>query len=224
MKINTYIDHTLLRPDASEADIANLCAEAISYQFSAVCVNSCYVSLAARLLSGTNISIASVIGFPLGAMSTASKAFEAEDACINGASEIDMVLNIGKLKDGDEAYVEADVRAVVKAAEKYGGSVKVILETCLLNDDEIIRACQLAEAAGAHFVKTSTGFSTGGAEARHVALMRSCVGNRLGVKASGGIRNLETVKTMIKAGANRIGASAGVTIMKEAAEQENTDF
>lgn len=216
MKINAYIDHTLLKPEAAESQIRQLCSEAIEHRFCAVCVNSCHAALAARLLAGTDVSVACVSGFPLGAMSTAAKAFEAEDACRNGAREIDMVINVGKLKDGDEPYVEADIRAVVDAAAKYGAAVKVILETCLLTDEEIRRACRLSEAAGARFVKTSTGFAAGGATAEHVALMRSCVGDRLGVKASGGIRDLKTALAMIEAGADRIGASAGVQIMAEA--------
>ncbi len=221
MKINTYIDHTLLKPQATEAQIRQLCSEAVTYRFCAVCVNSCHAALAARLLDGTGVTLACVAGFPLGAMSTAAKAFEAEDACQNGAGEIDMVINVGKLKEGDDLFVEADIRAVVDAAARYGAHVKVILETCLLTDEEIRRACRLSESAGAHFVKTSTGFSSGGATAEHVALMRSCVGDRLGVKASGGIRDLKTAMAMIEAGADRIGASAGVQIMKEAAGSED---
>lgn len=220
MKINTYIDHTLLKPEATESQIRQLCSEAIEHSFRAVCVNSCHSALAAQLLVGTDVTVACVAGFPLGAMSTAAKAFEAEDACRKGAGEIDMVINIGKLKDGDDAYVEADIRAVADAAAGYGAAVKVILETCLLTDEEIRRACRLSEAAGARFVKTSTGFSSGGAAAEDVALMRSCVGDRLGVKASGGIRDLKTAMAMIKAGADRIGASAGVKIMEEAEHME----
>ena len=219
MKINAYIDHTLLKADASEAQIRQLCSEAMEYHFCAVCVNSCHAALAARLLEGSGVTLACVAGFPLGAMSTAAKAFEAEDACRNGAREIDMVINVGKLKDGDDPFVEADIRAVAEAAARYGADVKVILETCLLTDEEIRRACRLSEAAGARFVKTSTGFSSGGATTEHVALMRSCVGDRLGVKASGGIRDLKTVMAMIEAGAARIGASAGVQIADEAARQ-----
>lgn len=216
MRINTYIDHTLLKPDASEAQIRQLCEEAVRYSFRAVCVNSCHAPLAARLLAGTGVTLACVAGFPLGAMSSAAKAFEAEDACRNGAGEIDMVINVGKLKDGDDAFVEADIRAVAAAAARYDAIVKVILETCLLSDEEIIKGCRLAEAAGARFVKTSTGFSSGGATVHHVALMRACVGSRLGVKASGGIRDLKTALAMIDAGASRIGASAGVQIVKDA--------
>lgn len=219
MKINAYIDHTLLKPEATEDQIRRLCQEAVQYHFCAVCVNSCYAPLASQLLAGTDVALACVVGFPLGAMSTRSKAFEAEDACLNSASEIDMVINVGRLKDGDDAYVEADIRAVAEAAAGFGAAVKVILETCLLTDEEITRACRLAEAAGARFVKTSTGFSTGGASTAHVALMRACVGDRLGVKASGGIRDLETAMAMIEAGASRIGASAGVQIVKEAEEK-----
>lgn len=220
MKINRYIDHTLLKPETSPDQILQLCREAVQWDFYAVCVNSCYASLAKEALQGKDVAVACVVGFPLGACTSASKVFETREACMAGASEIDMVINIGLLKAGREQTVYDDIRAVVCAAGEYGAKVKVILETCLLTDDEIVRACALAEKAGAHFVKTSTGFSTGGATVRHVELMRSCVGDRLGVKASGGIRDLETALAMIKAGADRIGASAGVSIMNQQKRQE----
>ena len=214
--LNKYFDHTLLKTDAAAAEIEQLCREAVYYDFYAVCVNSSYVPLAARCLAGTDIKVATVAGFPLGACETSVKAFEAESAAKNGASEIDMVIHIGRLKDGDTQYVKKDIEAVVSAAAKYDASVKVILETCMLTDDEIITACRLSEEAGAAFVKTSTGFAGGGAEVRHIELMKRTIGNRLSVKASGGIRTLRDVLAMIDAGADRIGASAGVSIMKEA--------
>lgn len=214
--LNKYFDHTLLKPEATPADIEKLCAEAREYDFFSVCVNSCYVALASKLLSGTDVKIAAVVGFPLGACTAATKAFETEEACRAGASEIDMVLNVGMLRSGEYSYVESDIRAVVDAAKKYDAIVKVILETCLLTDEEVVKACTLSKSAGAHFVKTSTGFSTGGATVHHVALMKDTVGDSMEVKASGGIRDYETSRAMIEAGADRIGASATVAIMKEA--------
>lgn len=214
--LNKYFDHTLLKPEAQPSHIEKLCSEAKEYDFYSVCVNSCYVAQAAKELAGTDVKIAAVVGFPLGACTTSAKAFETEEACKAGASEVDMVLNIGMLKAGEDAFVETDIRAVVDAASKYDAIVKVILETCLLTDEEVVKACNLSKSAGAHFVKTSTGFSTGGATVHHVKLMKATVGDALEVKASGGIRNYETVKAMIEAGADRIGASATVAIMKEA--------
>lgn len=214
--LNKYFDHTLLKAEARPADIEKLCAEAREYDFFSVCVNSCYVAKAAELLKDTDVKIAAVVGFPLGACTTATKAFETEAACKAGASEVDMVLNVGMLKAGENSYVEDDIRAVVDAAGKYGAIVKVILETCLLTDEEVVKACNLSKSAGARFVKTSTGFSTGGATVHHVALMRKTVGDSMEVKASGGIRDYETARAMIDAGADRIGASATVAIMKEA--------
>ncbi len=219
-QLNKYFDHTLLKPDATSDQILKLCREAKKYDFYSVCVNASYVPMAARELEGTDIKVAAVVGFPLGACTSAVKAFEAEEACRNGASEVDMVLHIGRLKDGDFTYVEEDIRQVISAAAKYGAAVKVILETCLLTSDEITDACRLAMAVGAAFVKTSTGFSTGGASAADVALMRKTVGDTLKVKASGGIRTLADVLTMIDAGADRIGASASVQIMEEAEKQD----
>lgn len=214
--LNKYFDHTLLKAEARPADIEKLCAEAREYDFFSVCVNSCYVAKAAELLKDTDVKIAAVVGFPLGACTAATKAFETEEACKAGASEVDMVLNVGMLKAGENSYVEEDIRAVVDAAGKYGAIVKVILETCLLTDEEVVKACNLSKSAGARFVKTSTGFSTGGATVHHVALMRKTVGDSMEVKASGGIRDYETARAMIDAGADRIGASATVAIMKEA--------
>jgi deoxyribose-phosphate aldolase len=212
--LNRYIDHTLLKAEATEADIRKLCKEAIEYDFYAVCVNSCYVSLASKELADSGVKVASVVGFPLGAAHTAAKVCETEIAVSEGADEIDMVLNIGALKEGRYNFMEEDMRAVVQAAAKRSAIVKVILETCLLTDDEVIKACQLAQNAGAAFVKTSTGFSTGGATAHHVKLMKDTVGDALQVKASGGIRDKSKALEMIEAGADRIGASASVAICK----------
>ena len=212
--LNKYFDHTILKSDATSSQVANLCKEAAEYDFYSVCVNSCYVKECRDYLADSDVKIAAVVGFPLGACTTATKAFETEEACKDGASEIDMVINIGALKDGRLEYVLQDIKAVTDAAHKYGAIVKVIIETCLLTDDEKITACKLSEEAGAEFVKTSTGFSTGGATAEDVALMKSVVGDRLQVKASGGIRDYETTMRMIEAGADRIGASASVNIMK----------
>ena len=210
--IASYIDHTMLAPQATVSQIRKLCEEAVKYHFASVCVNSCHVALCAELLKGTGVNVCTVVGFPLGAMSTKAKAFEAECAVADGAVEIDMVINVGALKDENWTFVEDDIRAVKKACG--GKLLKVILETCLLTDDEIVRACQLSEAAGADYVKTSTGFSKGGATAEAVALMRKTVGDRLGVKASGGIRDRESALKMIEAGASRLGCSAGVKIME----------
>lgn len=206
------IDHTLLKPDATREDVCRICAEAKTYGFASVCVNSCYASLVRGELRGSDVRTCCVAGFPLGAMSTAAKAFEAEQACADGAQEIDMVLNVGALKAGDDEYVLRDISAVVAAAR--GAIVKVILETCLLRDDEIVRACRLAVQAGASFVKTSTGFGSGGATVHDVALMRQTVGQDIGVKASGGIRTRADAVKMIEAGANRIGTSAGTAICR----------
>lgn len=210
--IASYIDHTMLAPQATVFQIRKLCEEAVKYHFASVCVNSCHVALCAELLKGTGVNVCTVVGFPLGAMSTKAKAFEAECAVADGAVEIDMVINVGALKDENWTFVEDDIRAVKKACG--GKLLKVILETCLLTDDEIVRACQLSEAAGADYVKTSTGFSKGGATAEAVSLMRKTVGDRLGVKASGGIRDRESALKMIEAGASRLGCSAGVKIME----------
>lgn len=213
--LNKYFDHTALAAAATTEDIKKLCKEAKEYDFYSVCVNGCYVPLAAEELKGTGVKVAAVIGFPLGAMSTESKTFETADCCEKGASEIDMVINVGSLKDGRFEYVEEDIASVVAAADEYDAIVKVIIETCLLTDEEVVKACELSVAAGAEFVKTSTGFSTGGATVHHIELMRRTVGNLAKIKASGGIRDYETCMSMINAGADRIGASASVKIMEE---------
>lgn len=207
------IDHTLLRADATQSEMAKLTEEAKQYQFASVCVNPGWVAYAAEQLQGTGVDICTVIGFPLGASTTETKAFETKDALAKGATEVDMVINISALKDGKDDYVEQDIRAVVEAAAGKA-LVKVIIETCLLTDDEKVRACQAAVRAGADFVKTSTGFSTGGATPEDIALMRRTVGPDVGVKASGGVRSLEDMQKMIEAGATRIGASSGVKIMQ----------
>lgn len=211
--IANLIDHTLLKPDANENEIMNLVEEAKQYHFASVCINPYWVPLAAKNLQGSDVKVCTVIGFPLGSTTTAVKVFEAEDAIQKGAHEIDMVINIGLLKLGKDSEVEADIKAVADAA--HGKALlKVIIETCLLTEDEKIRACQLAVNAGADFVKTSTGFSTGGATVEDVALMRKVVGDKCGVKASGGVRNKNDLEKMVAAGANRIGASSGVKIMQ----------
>jgi deoxyribose-phosphate aldolase len=212
--LNEYIDHTLLKAQALEEENKSLCSEAKEHGFYAVCVNSCHVQLAVRELSGSSIKVAAVVGFPLGASHSGAKACETEIAVSDGASEIDMVLNIGALIEGRFQYVESDIKAVVEAAKKGGAIVKVILETCLLTDEEVNKACEISESAGAAFVKTSTGFSTGGATAHHVRLMKDTVGDRLMVKASGGIRDKAKALEMIEAGADRIGASASIEICK----------
>lgn len=213
MNLAGMIDHTLLRADATQAEIMKLTEEAKKYTFASVCVNPTWVAYAAEQLSGTEVKVCTVIGFPLGAATSAVKAWEAKDAIANGATEVDMVINIGALKDGNAELVEKDIRAVVEAAAGKA-LVKVIIETCLLSDEEKVLACKLAVKAGADFVKTSTGFSTGGATPEDVALMRKTVGEHTGVKASGGVRSLEDMKRMIEAGATRIGASSGVKIME----------
>lgn len=214
MSIAKYIDHTLLKADARKEDIEKLCSEAFHNGFASVCVNSCWVPLASELLAGTDVKVCTVVGFPLGAASANAKAAEAADAVKNGADEIDMVINIGMLKSGMMEAVEDDIREVRNAAK--GKVLKVIIETCLLSDDEKRAACRAAADAGADFVKTSTGFSTGGATVHDVALMKDAVSAcGLKVKASGGIRNYKDAKAMIDAGADRIGASAGIAIVKE---------
>jgi len=206
------IDHTLLKAEATKEQIEKLCAEAKQFNFASVCVNPTWVKRSSELLQGTDVLVCTVIGFPLGANTPAVKAFEAKDAIANGAKEVDMVINIGALKDKNYELVQADIAAVVEAA-KDSALVKVIIESCLLTDEEKVKACELAVAAGADYVKTSTGFSTGGATAEDIALMRKTVGPDLGVKASGGVRSLEDMKKMVEAGATRIGASSGVAIM-----------
>ncbi|MBU0904393.1 MAG: deoxyribose-phosphate aldolase [Planococcaceae bacterium] len=211
--IASMIDHTLLKQDATKQQIEKLCAEAKEYVFASVCVNPTWVKTSAELLTGTPVKVCTVIGFPLGASTPETKAFETKDAIQNGAGEIDMVLNVGALKSEDLALVKRDIEAVVEAA-KGKAIVKVILETCLLTKEEIKVASQLSKDAGADFVKTSTGFSTGGATVEDVKLMREVVGPDLGVKASGAVRSLEDVEKMIEAGATRIGASSGVQIVQ----------
>jgi deoxyribose-phosphate aldolase len=210
-----YIDHTLLKPEANRTALDRLCEEAIIHGFKATCVNSGWVAYVAERLKGTNIAVCSVIGFPLGAMCFAAKAFEARQAVEDGAQELDMVLNIGALKSGDFKAVEQDIQAVRREANN-PVVLKVIIETCLLTHTEKAKACEIAQFAGADFVKTSTGFSTGGATIEDVILMRKAVGPRMGVKASGGIQDFETAAAMIAAGATRIGAGAGVAIVSAA--------
>jgi len=211
MKIEKYLDHTILNPDAVEEDVKKVCEEAKDHGFASVCVNPCRVELVERELEGTDIRTCSVVGFPLGANDSETKAFEAKRAVEEGADEIDMVLNIGKLKGGDHPYVEEDIRAVVEAVDE-DTKVKVIIETCLLTDEEKTRACELAEEAGADLVKTSTGFAEEGAKLEDVRSMRKTVGDRMGVKAAGGIGSYEKAVEMIEAGASRIGASSSVEI------------
>ncbi len=211
--LSKMIDHTILKADATRQQVIKVCQEALEYGFASVCVNTCQVKLVATQLKGSDVKTCVTVGFPLGAMSTAAKAFEAKDAVLNGAQEVDMVINVGALKDKDYDFVENDIRAVVDAVNKKA-VVKVIIETCLLTDEEKVIACKLAQKAGADFVKTSTGFSTGGATAEDIALMRKTVGNSMKVKASGGIRDYETAIKMVDAGADRIGASSSVKIVQ----------
>jgi deoxyribose-phosphate aldolase len=210
------IDHTLLKPEATAADIDTLCGEAIQHRFASVCVNGSWVRRCAEILSGSGVATCCVVGFPLGAMATEVKVYEARRAIEDGACEIDMVMNVGALKSGDREFVRRDIAAVAETCHRLGARLKVILETALLNDAEKVAACEAAKAAGADFVKTSTGFSKGGATAADVALMRSVVGPAMGVKASGGIRDQKDAQTMIAAGATRIGASASVAIVSGA--------
>lgn len=222
-ELAAMIDHTLLKAGATEQEIIQLCAEAAQYQFATVCVNPCWVKLAAEQLKDADrVGVTTVIGFPLGASSSAIKALETKQAIHDGATEIDMVLNIGYLKSRFLSAVKSDIEAVVAAAANRA-IVKVILETCLLTDEEIVEACKLAVEAGAHYVKTSTGFSSGGATAEHIQLMRRTVGEHIGVKASGGIRDYATAIAMVEAGVSRIGASAGIAIVDKA-EAAATDY
>ena len=207
------IDHTLLKPEATKDEITKLCSEAKKFAFASVCINPSYVPLSAKLLRDTTVRVCTVIGFPLGATSTPAKAFEAEHALRDGAREIDMVMNVGMLKSGDYDYVENDIFAVVTTGRRYGALTKVILETALLTDEEKVKACLLAKRAGADFVKTSTGFSKGGATVVDIALLRRVVGSAMGVKASGGVRTREDALAMVASGADRIGASASVKIV-----------
>ncbi|MCU1290194.1 MAG: Deoxyribose-phosphate aldolase [Acidobacteria bacterium] len=212
----SLIDHTLLKPEASESDIKKLCSEAVQFGFASVCVNPSWVKKAAEFLRGSNVPVCTVIGFPLGATLPDVKAYEARRAIFNGAREVDMVINIGALKSGDDCTVEDDIRAVREAAHENGVLLKVIIETALLTDEEKVRACLASKNAGADFVKTSTGFAKGGATTDDVNLMRRTVGSALGVKASGGVKGIEDARAMFEAGATRIGASVGVKIAQEA--------
>jgi len=211
-----YIDHTLLKPTATTDQIIQLCQEAYDYNFASVCINPMYVRLAAQLLYETPVKVCTVVGFPLGATTPEAKSFEAQQALHDGATEIDMVINIGGLKSGDEGLVERDIAMVTRTAHKHGAICKVIIETSMLTDEEKMQACMLAKKAGADYVKTSTGFGGGGATVHDVALMRQVVGNEMGVKASGGIKGATDARDMIAAGASRLGASAGIKIIKEA--------
>lgn len=213
MQINRMIDHTLLKPEATREQIKKICDEALEYNFKSVCVNPYWVNFASEILKGSEVYVCTVIGFPLGANTSLLKSFETEEAVKNGASEIDMVLNVGLLKSKEYDLVEEDIKAVVKSTK--GKLVKVILETCLLSDEEIIKACELSMEAGVDFVKTSTGFNSEGATTHAVKIMRETVGDKLGVKASGGIRDLKKSMDMIDNGASRLGVSAGIDIIKE---------
>ena len=214
------IDHTLLKPDATRRDVEVLCEEAARYEFATVCINPSWVASAARLLRGTRVKVCSVVGFPLGATTSDTKHFETRRAIFDGACEIDMVINVGALKSGDLRYVERDIEAVTVPCREASAVSKVIIEAALLTDDEKVAACTIAKAAGADFVKTSTGFGPGGATAHDVALMRRVVGEEMGVKAAGGVKDLEALKEMVAAGATRIGASAGVRIVQQSQGQQ----
>ncbi len=220
MNLAKYIDHTILKPDATRKMVVDICEEAKEYGFASVCVNQYYTELVKEELEGSDVMVCTVVGFPLGAVTKEVKAFETGLAVKAGADEIDMVINIGALKDKDNTVVFEDIKAVVQAAG--GKTVKVIIETCLLTDEEKVRACELSLKAGAHFVKTSTGFSTGGATVEDVALMKKTVGDNALVKASGGVRDYDGAMAVIKAGANRIGASSGVKIVNH--EVADTDY
>ncbi len=214
MNIAKYIDHTILKPEATVEDVKRLCREAKEYNFASVCVNGCYAKLVSTELAGSEVKTCVVVGFPLGAMTKEAKAFETSQAIENSASEIDMVINVGALKSKDYKFVKEDIEAVVNAA-KGKALVKVIIETCLLTDEEKVKACEIAKEAKADFVKTSTGFSTGGATKEDIALMRKTVGPDLGVKASGGVRDFKAAMNMINVGASRIGSSNSIAIVNE---------
>lgn len=220
--VSGMIDHTLLKPDAKRSDIEKLCREAVDFHFATVCVNPTWVATAAALLRGSGVGVCSVVGFPLGATPADVKNYETRRAIFDGATEIDMVINIGALKSGDLRTVERDIESVVEPCRQCGAVSKVIIEAVLLSDEEKITACTLAKAAGADFVKTSTGFASGGATAADVALMRRVVGADMGVKAAGGVRDLEGLKAMVAAGATRVGASAGVKIVQESKGQKSS--
>lgn len=220
MNVNKYIDHTVLKPETTKAQILSLCEEAKQYDFASVCVNPTWVSTCAKELEGTDVKVCTVIGFPLGATLKEVKAFETKCAIEAGATEVDMVINIGAAKDQNWELVYEDIKAVVDAAN--GVLVKVIIETCLLTDEEKVKACEMSVKAGADFVKTSTGFSTGGATVEDVKLMRQTVGANVGVKASGGVRTSEDMNAMVEAGANRIGTSGGVSLVQ--GKENNTAY
>lgn len=212
MGLNKYIDHTILKATATDKDIKKLCEEAKEYEFYSVCVNGSYVKTASEYLNGTDVKVAAVVGFPLGAMTIGAKVYEAKEAIANGASEIDMVINIGKLKDAEYDYVKEEIKEIKDAI---GSNVlKVIIETCYLTDEEKVKACELSLLAGADFVKTSTGFGTNGATKEDVKLMKSVVGNKAKVKASGGVRDKQTAEEYIELGAERLGTSSGIEIVK----------
>ncbi|CAH2762747.1 deoxyribose-phosphate aldolase [Erysipelothrix amsterdamensis] len=219
MKLSKYIDHTLLKQNATEAQIRVLCDEAKEYDFMSVCINPGFVSLCSELLSGTDVKVCTVIGFPLGANTTEVKVFETKNALDNGADEIDMVINVSALKDKKYDLIENEIRSIKAACGE--NILKVIIETCLLEDDEIVKVCELAVAAGADFVKTSTGFSTGGATFEAVKLMKDTVKDQASVKASGGVRSQEDMESMIEAGATRIGTSSGVALVKNEVSQSD---
>ncbi len=221
LDIARYIDHTILKPEATDAQIEQLCAEAFLYRFAAVCVNPAHVARCVQALKRSSVRVATVCGFPLGATLAQVKVYEAQQAAALGAHEIDMVIDIGALKSGAEVRVAEDIRAVVEAAHAGNAITKVIIETALLNDDEKVTACRLAQQAGAEFVKTSTGFAAQGATVHDVSLMRQTVGPEMGVKAAGGIRTYDDAARLIAAGANRLGASASVKIMQEAQQLAN---
>ena len=220
--IASMIDHTLLKPDATRKNIEELCREAAQFKFATVCVNPTWVALCSRLLAGSGVGVCSVVGFPLGATTADVKGYETQRAIFDGAREIDMVINVGALKSGDLRVAERDIEAVTTPCRSCGALSKVIIEAALLTDDEKVTACTLAKAAGADYVKTSTGFGPGGATAADVALMRRIVGAEMGVKAAGGVRDLDALKAMVAAGATRVGASAGVKIIQQARGETST--
>ena len=213
MELNSYIDHTILKAEATQSEVIQLCAEAKQYKFASICVNTCFAELVSKELKGSDVKTCVVVGFPLGAMITEAKAFEAKTAVEKGAQEVDMVINVGALKEKRYDFILEDIKAVVNASRP--AIVKVILETCLLTDEEKVKACELSVEAGADFVKTSTGFSTGGATSEDITLMRKTVGKNIGVKASGGVRTKADALEMIEAGASRIGASASIKIVTD---------
>src|SRR5665647_305161 len=213
MDLNKYIDHTILKASATKDEVIKICNEAKEYKFASVCVNTCHATLVSKLLEGIGVATCVVVGFPLGAMMTEAKEYEAKLAVAAGANEVDMVINVGALKEKDYEYVEKDIKAVVDASKP--AIVKVIIETCLLSDEEKVKVCEIAVSAGAHFVKTSTGFSTSGATKEDIALMRKTVGDGIGVKAAGGVRTFKDAMDMINAGASRIGASSSIDIVNK---------